>query len=117
MDHGNASDYRQVALEFAKALATRQYASAYAMTSREYQQESTLDQLRANFEAIVPSDWGAADPIEVGQTMTEWPGLRPSDLGWVYVSIGGEVYSEALTVVVTLDDGAARIRAVEFGRP
>lgn len=37
--------------------------------------------------------------------------------GWVYVSIGGDVYSEAVTVVVTMDDESLRVRDVEFGRP
>jgi hypothetical protein len=31
--------------------------------------------------------------------------------------MGGDMYSEAVTVVVTLDEGELRIRTVEFGRP
>jgi hypothetical protein len=114
---GSASDYRQVALEFTKALAARQYDKAYAMTSQGYLRRSTVDQLRAAFEAIVPTDWGAMGPIESGQTLTNWSGKQSSDLGWVYVSIGGDVYSEAVMVVVTSENGEARIREVEFGRP
>lgn len=49
--------------------------------------------------------------------MTSWPGKRPEDLGWIYVSIGGAFYSEAITVVVTSESGEAKIREVEFGRP
>ena len=30
---------------------------------------------------------------------------------------GGDVYSEAITVVVTLEEGELRVRTVEFGRP
>jgi hypothetical protein len=33
------------------------------------------------------------------------------------VSIGGNTYSEAITVVVTSENGQQRIREVEFGRP
>ena len=114
---GNTSDYRQIALEFTKCLAAREYPNAYAMTSQEYSQRNTLDQLRTAFEAIVPADWGAMGPIEVDQTMTSWPGKLPSDLGWAYVNIGGNVYSEAVIVVVTSQNGEPRIREVEFGRP
>lgn len=117
MSSGNTSDYRQVALEFTKLLAAREYPKAYAMTSQEYGKRNTVDQLRTALEAIVPADWGAMGPIEVGQTMTSWPGKQPSDLGWAYVSIGGNVYSEAITVVVTSQNGEPRIREVEFGRP
>lgn len=107
MPSGNTSDYRRIALEFAELLAAREYPKAYAMTSKGYRQNNTVDQVRAGFEAIVPTDWGAIGPIEVGQTMTSWPEKQPSDLGWAYVSIGGNVYSEAVVVAVTSEDGAA----------
>jgi hypothetical protein len=114
---GTSADYGQIALEFARSLAAREYPKAYAMMSHEYRQNRTLDELRVGFEAIVPRDWGAIGPIEVGQTMTSWPEKRPSDVGWAYVSIGGDVYSEAIIVIVMSENGGARIREVEFGRP
>jgi hypothetical protein len=49
--------------------------------------------------------------------MEDWPGRQPSDAGWAYVSVGGDVYSEAITVVVTREGGVLRVRTVEFGRP
>ena len=87
------------------------------MTSEAYREGTHVDELKAAFDAMVPSDWGRIGPITVGETMTTWPGWQPGDLGWAYVSIGGDVYSEAITVVVTAERGAARIRHVEFGRP
>jgi len=117
MQTGNPSDYRAIALEFAQSLAERQYTKAYEMTTKEYRKRTSVEQLQATFESIVPSDWGPMGPIEVGQTMTTWTGKEPADLGWAYVSIGGEVYSEAVTVVVTSEHGEAKIREVEFGRP
>lgn len=113
----SGTDYRQVALEFAQALAARDYAKAHAMTSDAYRKRMTVDQLRAAFEAIVPTDWGTVGPVAVGETMTTWPDKQPADLGWAYVSIGGDVYSEAVTVVIASENGAARIRHAEFGRP
>lgn len=87
------------------------------MTSLGYRKRNSVNQLQAAFEAIVPTDWGAIGPIELGLTMTTWPDKQPADLGWAYVSIGGEVYSEAVTVVVTSESGEPKIREVEFGRP
>ena len=113
----NTSDYRQIALVFVSSMAARDYVKAYAITTEEYREKTSVEQLRSAFEAIVPTDWGTAGPIEVGQTMTSWPGKRHSDLGWAYVSIGGDVYSEAVTVVVRSENREARIREVEFGRP
>lgn len=114
---GNTSDHRQIALVFVKSLAAREYPKAYAMTSQEYRRKHSVDQLRVGFETIVPTDWGALGPIESGQTMETWPGKQPSDLGWVYVTIGGDVYSEGVTVVVASENGEAKVREVEFGRP
>ena len=117
MPSGNTFDYRQIALAFANSMASRDYTKAYAMTTKEYREKINVEQLRSAFEAIVPTDWGTMGPVEVGQTMTNWPGKQASDLGWVYVSIGGDVYSEAVTVVVMSENGQAKIREVEFGRP
>jgi hypothetical protein len=106
------------ALEYTKALANRDYPKAYAMTSGEYRVHTTLEGMKELFEDIVPvDDWGTMGPIEVGETMLDWPGKEPDDLGWVTVSIGGDVYSEAIIVVVKLEDGMPKIREVEFGRP
>ena len=73
--------------------------------------------MRDAFEAIVPADSGPAAVVEAGHTMTDWPGKEAADAGWVYVSIGGDVYSEAITVVVASEDGTLKVRDVEFGRP
>ena len=73
--------------------------------------------MQAAFEGIVPLDWGTVGPIELGETMEDWPGRESSDAGWAYVSVGGDIYSEAVTVVVTVEDGELKIRTAEFGRP
>lgn len=87
------------------------------MTSQEYRAAVTLEQMKEEFETFVPLDWGDAEPIEATQTMDTWPNQRESDLLWVYVSIGGDVYSEALVAMVTSEDSEPRIREIEFGRP
>ena len=117
MSEPGSGDYKHVALAFTKALAARDYAAAYALTSRKYRESTSSKDMQAAFEAIVPTDWGTMGPIEVGQTMEVWPGRESSDAGWAYVSVGGDVYSEAVTVVVTLEQGELRVRTVEFGRP
>jgi hypothetical protein len=117
MSGGSVGDYKRVALAFARALATRDYDVAYALTSKAYQDSTSLKALQAAFESIVPVDWKTIGPIEVGETMEDWPGREPSDVGWAYVSVGGDAYSEAVTVVVTLVGGELKVRTVEFGRP
>jgi len=117
MSGESAGDYKRVGLAFAKALATRDYDGAYALTSSAYRDSTSVTALQAAFESIVPVDWQTIGPIEVGETMDDWPGREPSDVGWAYLSVGGDVYSEAVTVVVTLENGELKVRTVEFGRP
>ena len=112
-----SSDIKGIALQFTEALTDRDYSKAYAMVSSEYRNRMSLDKMKLDFESIVPSDWGPIGSIEIGTTLENWPDKQPSDLGWAYVSIGGDVYSEGVTVVITLEDGEAKICAVEFGRP
>jgi len=112
-----AAESKEVALAFTKALTARDYATAYALTAMEYRGATAMQAMQAAFEGVVPSDWGSVGPIEVVQTMQDWPGRKTADIGWVYVSIGGDVYSEAVTIVVTREGGVARVRTAEFGRP
>jgi hypothetical protein len=117
MPSARVPDYSEVGLKFARALAGRDYATAYAMTSSDYQRSTTLDEMRTAFEAIVPLEWPTGSPVAVGQVMETWPTKQPSDVGWVYLSIGGDVYSEAVTVVVMREADTYKVRTVEFGRP
>jgi hypothetical protein len=117
MPSARAPDYSGVGLKFANALAGRDYSTAYVMTSSDYQRRTTLDEMRAAFETIIPREWQTVGPVEIGHVMETWPTKQPSDVGWVYISIGGDVYSEAVTVVVTGEADTLKVRTVEFGRP
>jgi hypothetical protein len=113
----DVGEVEEMSLTFAKALSDRDYATAYSMTSEEFKSQYSLARLQEDFEAVVPTDWGTVGPIGVGEVMQEWPARKASDVAWVYVYIGGDVYSEGLSVVFTTESGALRIREVEFGRP
>jgi hypothetical protein len=117
MSGGSGGDYKKVALDFTNALAARNYGAAYAVTSKEYRESTTVEAMQVAFETIVPTDWKTVGPVEVGETMEDWPGKKPSDVGRVYVSVGGDVYSEAVIVAVTREGNELKVREVEFGRP
>lgn len=111
------AQYHEVALAFTKALAARDYPAAYALTGREYQNHTSLQAMQAAFERVVPRDWKTVGPIQVTETMPDWPGKTAVDVGWAYVTIGGDVYSEGVTVTVARAVDGLRVRTVAFGRP
>jgi hypothetical protein len=117
MQEANVFDFQAVAMKFTEALTDRDYSGAYILLSTEYQNSMNADQLKEEFEKIVPPDWGDTGHIHIGTILDDWPDKQPSDLGWVYVSIGGDVYSEGLTLVLMSENGNARVREVQFGRP
>lgn len=108
---------KNTALTFCNLMSSRNYDQAFAMTSKEFQQSHNAEELQSRFEDIVPRDWGEINPIEVGETMTEWPAKEAADVAWVYVVLGSDVYSEALILVITDDGNTLKVRDIEYGRP
>lgn len=108
---------RDLALQFGKDLAHRNYNAAYRLASRELRSEMSAEEMQEGFERVVPPDWGETDPVELSKVMHDWTGRRLGDVIWAYVTIYGDVYSEAITFVVTYEDEQLRIRSLEFGRP
>lgn len=105
------------AIAFTQALCDRDYAKAWQLTTPEFRRKTSVDDLKSEFEKIVPLDWKMTGPLLVTAAMDEWPDKKPNDLGWAYVAISGDGASEGVTVVVSDHEGQALIRQVEWGRP
>ena len=102
---------KDLALSFARAVAAKDYAKAYGMLSAGARSRLTQKQFRADVDHMLPPEFGDVDPIE----LMDVPGA--ADM-FVYVVLGGEVYSEAIMVeAFTLDDGAPKIERFTLGRP
>jgi len=102
---------KTLALEFARSLSKRDYGQAYNMLSLNAQSQLTEDALREQFESMIPLDWGDVDPIELEENPA-W------DEVFLYVVLGGEVYSEAIIVnSFTSDNEILKIDSFQFGRP
>lgn len=48
----------ELAIRFSRALASREYVAAYAMTSGEFRSAYSCADMQNEFESIVPADWG-----------------------------------------------------------
>ena len=119
LDEKVPPEAKQVAVKFTENLLRRDYPAAYAMTTRSYRAGRSLKSMRKDFERVVSLDWKLTGSIVPGMSSskTASPDSRAEDVGWVYVPIPGEVYSEAVMVVVSREDGELRIRKADFGRP
>ena len=100
---------KELALDLAHKLKIRDYESAYAMLSANLKSNLSTAELRQCYEQMIPQDWGEIDPIEL---------MEGEDIPYLYVVLGGDVYSEAITIDrFVVEDGQARIDGLEFGRP
>lgn len=100
---------KELALDFAYNLEKRDYDSAYAMLSTDLQHRLSGAEFRQRYEQMIPQDWGEIDPIEL---------LESKEFPFVYVVLGGDVYSEAIIIDrFIVEGGHTKIDSFEFGRP
>ena len=115
-----AKPYARIAIEFASALVDKDFARAEKLLSPELRQELTEDGLRRKLYSMFDG-YSRSEPrtihFDEEFQMDDWPAKRPGDLGWAYVSIEGDDFVEAVTVVVASVGGQCLIREVEWGRP
>lgn len=102
---------KTLALQFVRSLAARDYSQAHSMLSLDTQSQIPLDIMREQYEAMIPLDWGEVNPIEL-QENPAWDEL------FLYVVLGGPVYSEAIIISsFASEEGKAKVETFEFGRP
>ncbi|UAW97799.1 hypothetical protein KEM63_13490 [Halopseudomonas nanhaiensis] len=108
---------REVAVRFAEALVAGEYEQAGQLLSSEAQRDYSAAQLRNDYRAMVAYGSGPAKVDGVLQFMADWPAREARDIGWAYVSISGDDFAEAISVVVAEHDGQPVVRDIEWGRP
>jgi hypothetical protein len=111
--------FEEVAIAFASALVEGNFAAAHALLSSSLKETVSSVSLRDAFLRMVrlyepekPTSIHFAD-----FSMETWPAKQSGDVGWAYVSICGDSFVEAVTVVVSDLDGSLLIRDIEWGRP
>lgn len=112
--------HARIAIEFASALVDKDFARAEKLLCPELRQELMEDGLRTRFHRMFRG-YSEGEPRSIHFDeefqMEEWPGKQPGDVGWAYVSIEGDDFVEAVTVVVASFGGRYLIREIEWGRP
>mmetsp|Transcript_2712 Transcript_2712/g.4207 ORF Transcript_2712/g.4207 Transcript_2712/m.4207 type:complete len:123 (-) Transcript_2712:173-541(-) len=114
-------EFAQFGLKFAKDLVNGEFDSADSMLCSELDASVTgKGGLKKRYDAMVAYGDGPATSVEVMNVMdsSAYPKRQSGDIGWVYVSIMGDGFSEAVAVIVCNDGGGEmKIRHIEWGRP
>ena len=115
----NAADneHGRLATDFASALKDERFGDAHALLTGPLQLVMPLDTLAEAYREMISYGSGPTTDIELMHTMEEWPGRQDADLGWAYVAMWGDDFSEAVTVIVHAGVDGPRVRQIEWGRP
>jgi hypothetical protein len=111
------TDYEEVALRFTKALSVGDFNSAHALLDEPGRARYSGPDLQHHFETMIAQGAGQELKVEIMESLEHWPAKQAHDLGWVYVSVSGQSFAEAVAVIVSHEAGALRIRELEWGRP
>ncbi|MBD2490819.1 hypothetical protein [Aulosira sp. FACHB-615] len=108
--------YGQVALNFSLALLNHQYEKAHSYLGSAICDEWTPSLLKETYEGMVDYFEISASAMSIDSVETHLPD-NDSDSAMVYVSVIGEVNTEAVIVVVANESGNYLIQKLEWGRP
>jgi hypothetical protein len=109
--------YVAFADKFARALAEGRFGEAHGMLADEQKTFISADALKKEYDGMIAYGPGPSKHVEAMQALDIWPEKKPGDVGWVYVAIAGESFSEGVTVVVARAGDRLAIRSIEWGRP
>ncbi len=112
--------YELVAVEFANSLVAGEFERAHELLVPTLREELSPAALRAELYGMFEG-YAAGPPTDIGfldeVSFEDWPDKRPGDVGWIYVSIMGPDFVEAVTVIVASVEDRLAIRSIEWGRP
>lgn len=106
-----------VALAFAENIVAGDFNAAHGMLAPALGEKVSPAQLQAEYEGMIEYGGGPPDYVGVVGTLEEWPARQEGDVAWVYVTIDGEGYVEAVYVLIAEEQGRFVIREIEWGRP
>jgi len=109
----------KLAYEFAMNLVQSEFDKAHSQFTSANQLIWPVSSLKKEYDEMIEYGEGVPQYIEVMQTdpMNGWASYRDGDIGWSYVAIVGDGYSEAVALIYCNENGLPRIRSIEWGRP
>lgn len=106
-----------IAEQFGNALANTDYIVAHALLSKEQQQLYSPEELKHRVMCMTAYAPGPIREVVAMEAIDNWWPKRNGDMAWVYVALTGDLFSEAVTLVLIVEEGEICIRDIEWGRP
>ncbi len=108
----------EVARQFGDLIAQEDYHSAHALLTKGAQALYTAIEIERRAKGMRTYAPGPITDVEVLEefVLEEWPAKQEGDVVSIYVSLSGDDFCEAVSVVIAQDD-ELRIRELEWGRP
>ena len=109
----------EVAKGFGKLIAEEDYVGAHRLLTRAAQKVHSPAKLKKAVKTMTAYNPGPIREVEVMTDMLlyNWPDKEPGDLAWVYVSLVGDSFVEAVSLLLVEETDGTRIRQLEWGRP
>ena len=109
----------RLAEQFGRHIADADYDAAHSLLTKTARQKYTVESFKQSFEQMTAYEPGPIQRVQVDPefVLEDWPAKMADDIASVYVGLLGEEYVEAVTLVVSREDGDVRVRDVEWGRP
>ena len=112
--------YSKVAVAFASSLIRGDFDAAHALLAPELRATFSPEALSERLHQMY-SGYADGEPTGINFdeefTMENFAGKRPGDIGWAYVSIHGEDWTEAVAVAVGEIGDQLLVTGIEWGRP
>lgn len=110
---------KSLSFKFAFNLAAGNYETASKQLNSKLLNKFSPLFLREEFEDMISYAESPADYIEVMEVndMQDFASKHDNDIGWAYVAICGDDFSEAVSMVYSRDKDELKISELEWGRP
>jgi len=113
------SAHLQLAQKFGDLVAKEDYTSAHALLTKEAQAVWPAPEMQRRSERMRSYDPGPFTHFQIMEEfiLEDWPAMEDGDVASIYISLEGDGFCEAVTVIVAEQAGTLRIRDLEWGRP
>ena len=109
----------EVAEQFGTLIAKTDYTSAHKLLTKKEQVTYSPNDFKKAVEEMTAYAPGPIEEVVVmkDHILDDWPDKEASDVASMYVSLSGDGFCEAVSIILANECDDIRIRELEWGRP